>query len=72
MKYLSTELDESPASLPKRYSKNAFYGIFFEVVETVGRIEKKVEKRYPEHRNLLADRIGQDVLEKLEKIRRSR
>jgi predicted RNA-binding protein with PIN domain len=36
-----------------------------------GRIKKKTEKNFSEQRNLLEDRIDKNVLEKLEKIRRS-
>lgn len=52
-----------------RMSSLEFY---FEVLETENKIEKKIEKKYTEQRNLLEDRIEKNVLEKLEKIRRSR
>ena len=51
-----------------RMSSIEFY---FEVEEVHGRIMKKTEKNFSEQRNLLEDRIDKNVLEKLEKIRRS-
>lgn len=52
-----------------RMSSLEFY---FEVKEAESRIRKKAEKKYSEKRHLLEDRIQKDVLEKLEKIRRSK
>lgn len=52
-----------------RMSSIEFY---FEVRETEDRIRVRTEKKYSEKRNLLEDRIQKEVLEKLEKIRRSR
>jgi len=52
-----------------RISSLEFY---FDVKETENRISVKTQKKYSEKRDLLEDRIQKDVLEKLEKIRRSR
>lgn len=52
-----------------RMSSIEFY---FEVKEAENKIRVKAEKKYSEKRHLLADRIEKDVLEQLEKMRRSR
>ena len=52
-----------------RVSSIEFY---FEVKEAEGKIKIKTKGKYSEKRDLLEDRIQKDVLEKLEKIRRSR
>jgi len=52
-----------------RMSSLEFY---FEVKEAENRIRNKTKKEYSEKKHLLEDRIDQEVLEKLEKIRRSR
>lgn len=52
-----------------RMSSIEFY---FEVEEVHDKIQQKSEKNLAEQRNLLKDRIQQNVLEELEKIRRSR
>lgn len=52
-----------------RMSSLEFY---FEVEEVHERIQKKTENNFSEQRNPLEDRIEKKVLEKLEKIRRSR
>jgi uncharacterized protein len=52
-----------------RMSSIEFY---FEVEEVNKRIQKKSEKKFSEQRNLLEERVGKDILEKLEKIRRGR
>lgn len=52
-----------------RMSSLEFY---FEVKEAEERIRSKTKKQYVERKHLLEDRIEQDVLEKLEKIRRSK
>lgn len=52
-----------------RMSSLEFY---FEVKETENKIRIRAEKNYSEKRHLLEDRIQKDVLEKLDKIRRSR
>ncbi|MCM8711744.1 NYN domain-containing protein [Clostridium sp. SYSU_GA19001] len=52
-----------------RMSSMEFY---FEVKETEDKIRARANKNYSEKRNLLEDRIQKDVLEKLDKIRRSR
>lgn len=43
---------------------------YFEIQEMKKKITMKVEKKYSEKRNLLEDIIENDILEKLEKIRR--
>lgn len=45
---------------------------YFEVKEAESKIRKKTQKKYSEKRHLLEDRIQKEVLEKLEKIRRSK
>jgi uncharacterized protein len=52
-----------------RVSSLEFY---FDVKEAEEKIRIRTEKKYSEKRNLLEDRIEKDVLEKLEKIRRSK
>lgn len=52
-----------------RMSSIEFY---FEVKEAEDRIRSKTKKQYFEKKHLLEDRIEQEILEKLEKIRRSR
>lgn len=52
-----------------RMSSLEFY---FEVREAENKIRIKAEKKYSEKRHLLEDRIQKDILEKLEKIRRSK
>ncbi len=52
-----------------RVSSIEFY---FDVKEAEEKIRIRTEKKYSEKRYLLEDRIQKDVLEKLEKIRRSR
>lgn len=52
-----------------RMSSIEFY---FEVEEINQKIKNRTEKTFSEHRNLLEDRIEKSVLEKLDKIRRSR
>jgi uncharacterized protein len=52
-----------------RMSSIEFY---FEVEEVHAKIQRKTEKKFIENRNLLEDIIQKSVLEKLEKIRRSR
>lgn len=52
-----------------RMSSIEFY---FEVKEAEDKIRKKTKKQYSEKKYLLEDRIDQEVLEKLEKIRRSK
>jgi predicted RNA-binding protein with PIN domain len=52
-----------------RVSSLEFY---FEVREAEEKIRIRTEKKYSEKRHLLEDRIEKDVLEKLEKIRRSK
>lgn len=52
-----------------RMSSLEFYN---EVVDIRKNIEKRTEKKFSEDRNLLEDRVEESVLEKLEKIRRSR
>lgn len=52
-----------------RMSSIEFY---FDVKEAENKISTKAQKKYSEKRHLLEDRIQKDVLEKLEKIRRSR
>jgi uncharacterized protein len=52
-----------------RVSSLEFY---FEVREAEEKIRVRTEKKYSEKRHLLEDRIQKDVLEKLEKIRRSK
>lgn len=45
---------------------------YFEVKEAEKKISTKTQKKYSEKRDLLEDRIQKEVLEKLEKIRRSK
>lgn len=52
-----------------RISSIEFY---FEVKDAEEKIKIGIKRKYSEKRNLLEDRIEKDVLEKLEKIRRSR
>lgn len=52
-----------------RVSSIEFY---FEVKEAEDKIRVRTEKKYSEKRHLLEDRIEKDILEKLEKIRRSK
>lgn len=52
-----------------RMSSLEFY---FEVKEAEERIRNKTKKQYFERKHLLEDRIEQEILEKLEKIRRSK
>lgn len=52
-----------------RVSSLEFY---FDVKEAEDKIRIRTQKNYSEKRHLLEDRIQKDVLEKLEKIRRSR
>ncbi|SKA77860.1 hypothetical protein SAMN05428976_1034 [Clostridium sp. USBA 49] len=52
-----------------RMSSLEFY---FEVKEAENKIRTKSEKKYSEKRHLIEDRIQKDILEKLEKIRRSK
>lgn len=52
-----------------RVSSLEFY---YEVREAEEKIRIRTEKKYSEKRHLLEDRIEKDVLEKLEKIRRSK
>jgi uncharacterized protein len=52
-----------------RMSSLEFY---FEIKEAEEKIRNKTQKQYSDKKHLLEDRIEQEVLEKLEKIRRSR
>jgi predicted RNA-binding protein with PIN domain len=52
-----------------RMSSLEFY---YEVKEVENRIRAKVQRKYSEKRLLLEDRVESEVLEKLEKIRRSK
>ncbi len=52
-----------------RMSSIEFY---YEVISIEKKIRKKTEKKYLENKNWLEDRIDEKILEKLEKIRRSR
>ena len=52
-----------------RMSSIEFY---FEVEDVHDKIQQKSEKNLTDQRNLLEDRIQQNILDKLEKIRRSR
>ena len=51
-----------------RMSSIEFY---HEIKAVEAKIKKKIEKKYSEKRYTLEDRIEQNILEKLEKIRRS-
>jgi uncharacterized protein len=51
-----------------RVSSLEFY---YSIMEVEKIINKKVEKKYSDGRNILEERLSKDILEKLEKIRRS-
>ncbi|MCM0650359.1 NYN domain-containing protein [Clostridium swellfunianum] len=52
-----------------RVSSIEFY---FEVKDAEERIKRRIEKQHSEKRHLLEDRIEKEILEKLEKLRRSK
>jgi predicted RNA-binding protein with PIN domain len=52
-----------------RMSSIEFY---HEVKNIESKIKNKIQKKYSEKKHTLEDRIGKDMLEKLEKIRKSR
>lgn len=45
---------------------------YFEVKNTEAKINNKIVRKYSEKRNTVEDIIQKDVLEKLEKLRRSK